>query len=113
MRNEYLSEQNAKVAHFYKHNESLIKDAERATDSIPLYHCNARIVRYRQKYFLVSYNTCIAAFDSEECALYDYLRLVYGYTAISSQHIAKFFRWCEENVYAVREFNRYYKSEIK
>lgn len=38
---------------------------------------------------LRSYNTIVAIIDGSYA--YDFLRLVYGYTATSAQHIAKFF----------------------
>ena len=39
---------------------------------------------------LKSYNTIVAVYDSEKNELYDVLRYVYGYTATSAKHIAKF-----------------------
>lgn len=39
---------------------------------------------------LRSYNTIVAFIDPATDTLYDVLRLVYGYTATSAQHIAKF-----------------------
>ena len=39
---------------------------------------------------LVSYNTSVAIIKGSIC--YDYLRKVYGYTATSAQHIAKFMK---------------------
>ena len=41
-------------------------------------------------YVLRSYNTIVAAIDVRTDTLYDFLRYVYGYTATSAQHIAKF-----------------------
>ena len=41
-------------------------------------------------YVLRSYNTIVAAIDVSNDTLYDFLRYVYGYTATSAQHIAKF-----------------------
>ena len=41
-------------------------------------------------YVLRSYRTIIAAIDVRTDTLYDFLRYVYGYTATSAQHIAKF-----------------------
>lgn len=38
---------------------------------------------------LQSYDTIVAVIDGREA--YDFLRYVYGYTATSAQHIAKFF----------------------
>lgn len=39
---------------------------------------------------LKSYNTIVAFIDVRTDTLYDVLRLVYGYTSTSAQHIAKF-----------------------
>ena len=41
-------------------------------------------------YVLRSYRTIVAAIDVRTDTLYDFLRYVYGYTATSAQHIAKF-----------------------
>ena len=41
-------------------------------------------------YVLRSYSTIVAAIDVRTDTLYDFLRYVYGYTATSAQHIAKF-----------------------
>ena len=41
-------------------------------------------------YVLRSYNPVVAAIDVRTDTLYDFLRYVYGYTATSAQHIAKF-----------------------
>ena len=41
-------------------------------------------------YVLRSYRTVGAAIDVRTDTLYDFLRYVYGYTATSAQHIAKF-----------------------
>ena len=46
-------------------------------------------IRYR---VLQSYNTIVAYFDYDGCVFCDVLRVVYGYTATSAQHIAKFKR---------------------
>ena len=40
-------------------------------------------------YELVSYSTAVAIIDGDRA--YDFLRLVYGYTATTAQHISKFF----------------------
>lgn len=41
---------------------------------------------------LRSYNTIVAFIDVQTDTLYDVLRLVYGYTSTSAQHISKFAR---------------------
>lgn len=54
--------------------------------------CTAWVYESEHYYFLRSYNTMIAFIDKESDTLYDILRLVYGYTSTSAQHIAKFGR---------------------
>lgn len=44
-------------------------------------------IRYK---VLVSYSTIVAYFDYDSGTFFDVLRVVYGYTATSAQHIAKF-----------------------
>ena len=41
---------------------------------------------------LISYKTEVACIDTRTGTCYDYLRKVYGYTATSAQHIAKFMK---------------------
>ena len=67
-----------------------------------LYSCNAEILECMGVLVLVSYGTPIALFTPTDYALYDCLRVVYGYTATSSQHIAKFRKWLAENNYTVQ-----------
>lgn len=52
--------------------------------------CNAVVYETPNYYWLMSYKTIVAFIDKESDTLYDVLRLVYGYTATSAQHIAKF-----------------------
>lgn len=67
-----------------------------------LYSCNAEIFECSGILILVSYGTPIAVFAPDDGTLYDCLRVVYGYTATSSHHIAKFRKWLAENNYTVR-----------
>lgn len=54
--------------------------------------CNAQIsLNWYGVHVLKSYNTIVAVYDEETGTGYDFLRHVYGYTATSAQHIAKFF----------------------
>lgn len=53
--------------------------------------CSAEVWASDSYYILRSYNTIIAIIDSKG-NLYDFLRMVYGYTATSAQHISKFAR---------------------
>ena len=67
-----------------------------------LYSCNAEIRECNGILVLVSYGTPIAVFAPDDGTLYDCLRVVYGYTATSSQHISKFQKWLAENNYTVK-----------
>lgn len=57
-----------------------------------LYSCNAYTYRVNNLIFLQSYRTIIACIDLNTETCYDWLRLVYGYTATSAQHISKFIK---------------------
>lgn len=54
--------------------------------------CNAHVYRVGKNYLLKSYNTWVAAIFQEEAGpvFIDFLRLIYGHTNTSAQHIAKF-----------------------
>ena len=52
--------------------------------------CTATVFEQGHYYVLRSYNTIIAIIDKRTDTLYDFLRLVYGYTSTSAQHIVKF-----------------------
>ena len=52
--------------------------------------CTADVYGTDHFYVLRSYSTIIALIDKATDTLYDGLRLVYGYTSTSGQHIAKF-----------------------
>ena len=72
-----------------------------------LYYCNAEIWEYKGFLALVSYKTPIAVYTPDNATLYDCLRIVYGYTSTSAQHISKFSKWLAENNYPVKEFVRF------
>lgn len=57
-----------------------------------LRNCKAWVYESEHYYVLQSYTTDIAVIDKRTGILYDCLRMVYGYTATSAQHIAKFGR---------------------
>lgn len=61
---------------------------------IRLNHCQAWVQDFEWFTVLYSYNTAVAAYDKTTDTLYDVLRGVYGYTATSAKHIAKFKRLC-------------------
>lgn len=52
--------------------------------------CQAQILENEKYIVLRSYSTIVAFIDKSTGKFYDALRYVYGYTATSSQHIAKF-----------------------
>ena len=52
--------------------------------------CNARVYESEHYYILESYRTIVAFLDKRTDTIYDILRLVYGYTSTSAQHIVKF-----------------------
>jgi hypothetical protein len=52
--------------------------------------CSAVVHETDNYYFLQSYDTIVAFIDKNTDTCYDVLRLVYGYTSTSAQHIAKF-----------------------
>lgn len=72
-----------------------------------LYCCTAEIWEYKCFLALVSYGTPIAVYDRGDSTLYDCLRIVYGYTATSAQHISKFSKWLAENNFSVNSFVRF------
>lgn len=53
--------------------------------------CQASVYENERYIVLISYTTTVAFIDKKRRVAYDILRLVYGYTATSAQHIAKFF----------------------
>ena len=52
--------------------------------------CSAYVFETENFYILKSYNIFIAAIDKRSHFIVDVLRMVYGYTSTSAQHIAKF-----------------------
>ena len=91
----------------YKEIESLLYlVVKKGKKLCKLYSCNAEIWGYMGILVLVSYGTPIAVY-TRDGSLYDCLRVVYGYTATSSQHISKFKKWLPENNYPVQHFVRF------
>lgn len=77
-----------------------------ATAGTRLRTCSAYVYENERYIYLLSYNTIIAFIDKTDGRLYDVLRLVYGFTATSAQHIAKFKKdyfkyWCVDYRYNV------------
>lgn len=52
--------------------------------------CQAYVYETPGFYVLRSYNTVVAIIEKSTDTCYDFLRLVYGYTPTSAQHIRKF-----------------------
>lgn len=52
--------------------------------------CQATVYETKEYFILQSYNTLVAFIIKEKDILVDVLRLVYGYTSTSAQHISKF-----------------------
>lgn len=77
-----------------KYDDAMVELDEWQTKRNPymarLRSCNAWVIETKNYYFLESYSTVVAFIDRRDNVLYDVLRLVYGYTATSAQHIAKF-----------------------
>ena len=55
-----------------------------------LHKCQAYVYETDSYYLLKSYSTFVAFIRKSDCECFDILRNVYGYSAISVQHIAKF-----------------------
>ena len=93
---------------FYSNIKSILYEAVRNGEKrCKLYSCKAEIWEYNGIIALVSYSTPIAVYTPDNATLYDCLRIVYGYTATSSQHISKFSKWLAGNNYPVKEFVRF------
>lgn len=69
-----------------------VTENEHDIDSKRLRSCNAVVYENPYYYYLISYRTCVAFIEKNTGTMYDVLRLVYGYTATSAQHISKFAR---------------------
>ena len=94
---------NEDAKRYYKDIESLLYSVfNNGKKRCKLYYCSAEIREFNGILALVSYGTPIAVFTPSGGSLYDCLRVVYGYTATSSQHIAKFRKWLAENNYTVK-----------
>ena len=52
--------------------------------------CSAEVITTEKYFILRSYKTTVAFIQRDTDTLYDVLRLVYGYTHTSAQHINKF-----------------------
>lgn len=80
---------NEKVLEIMNRTECYLKTAKEV-EWHRLRSCQAYVANIDNISVLRSYNTIIAVIDHTTDTLYDFLRYVYGYTATSAQHIAKF-----------------------
>ncbi len=78
----------ARVA-FYELLFSCNNDLRKA-NSKKLRSCSAKVYETKNWYILQSYETIVAYIWKHDFTIYDNLRIEYGYTATSAQHIAKF-----------------------
>lgn len=53
-------------------------------------YCSAWVAVCDNYIFLKSYNTIVAFYNKNTGFLFDFLRVVYGYTSTSAHHISKF-----------------------
>ena len=60
-------------------------------NGVRLRSCTAYVYESENFFFLKSYSTVVACINKTTGQKYDFLRLVYGYTSTSAQHISKFF----------------------
>lgn len=63
---------------------------EHVINKVRLNKCKAYVEETENYYLLLSYYNFVAFINKREQICYDILRLVYGYTNTSAQHIAKF-----------------------
>ena len=93
---------------FYSNIESILNEVFRNYErSCSLYSCKAEILEYNGFLALVSYRTPIAVYAPDNATLYDCLRIVYGYTATSAQHISKFSKWLAMNNHPIDSLVRF------
>lgn len=81
----------------YVENTVNVIDAVLHNSSVPwrrLYGCSADWGQVGVWVLLRSYSTVVAAYNAEKDEFFDFLRLVYDYTATSAQHITKFRNYC-------------------
>ena len=89
-RKEMQKRENEMVVQAWKKALKVWTNAPKDIDELTrLDYCQASTYQTRGYSFLISYNT-IVAFIDDNYNMYDVLRLVYGYTATSAKHIAKF-----------------------
>lgn len=72
-----------------------------------LFKCTACVRTDGTNLVLISYNTPIALYTPADGIIWDCLRVKYGYTATSSQHIYKFKKWLEQKNFKVNGIKRF------
>lgn len=78
------------------------------TQWVRLRTCTAEVGETEHFIILRSYVSIIAVIDKETDTLYDFLRLVYGYTSTSAQHISKFEKDYGKDKWGCHNTFRYY-----
>lgn len=73
----------------------------------PLFKCSATVKTNGFGFVLISYSTPIALYTPDDGIVWDCLRIKYGYTATSSQHIYKFVKWLEQKNFTVNAIKRF------
>lgn len=91
-KNEQL-EVNAYIENIVNDIKALISTSDTPIMWVQLYHCSAETGAVGDWILLRSYSSIVAAYNFETDELFDFLRLVYGYTATSAKHIAKFHKF--------------------
>lgn len=69
--------------------------------------CHAYVYETDHYYWLRSYGTFVAFIDKTTDTCYDILRMVYGYTVTSAQHIAKFRHEYGQDKFGCHQFYMY------
>ena len=86
--NTYVEETMDDIRYFLGATEKPIKWKQ-------LYRCSADTCIVKGGWILLrSYSTIVAAYNIHNNELFDFLRLIYGYTSTAAQHIAKFRNYC-------------------
>ena len=87
MKNEQALLNNEAMVNF----ETALLELEKTCEPCKkLRSCNASVWETENYYILQSYRTFVACISKKTDICYDVLRIVYGYTNTSAQHISKF-----------------------
>lgn len=88
MRKELQEMDNTLALYFYTEFSKEVKELPVRCER--LRNCQAWVYETSKYYILKSYETIVAFIVKDDDVLIDVLRYVYGYSATSAQHIAKF-----------------------